>query len=181
MLLGKLRRFSFKTCTILAGAYLLLTLIVSSANNYYAIENPVQDKKAFWDQKSFWHYGWGDSEVHKGIDIFAKYKSLVISPVNGVVIESDYGILGGNYVYILGQDLKVYYFAHLDTALVEKWTFVNNNKLLGTVGNTGNAMLKPPHLHFSIYSIVPILQNCAPGQKLGLKRMFYLDPGRHIK
>ncbi|MFA6277315.1 MAG: hypothetical protein WC622_11230, partial [Pedobacter sp.] len=36
-----------------------------------------------WDSKSYWHSPWGESKVHKGIDIFAPHKTEIISPING--------------------------------------------------------------------------------------------------
>jgi murein DD-endopeptidase MepM/ murein hydrolase activator NlpD len=43
------------------------------------------------------------------------------------------------------------YYAHLDTQLVVPGQFVRAGEPIGTVGNTGNAITTPPHLHFGVY------------------------------
>lgn len=59
---------------------------------------------------------------------------------------------GGNVVWLepLFGDLRLYY-AHLDTQLVRPGDFVLAGEPVGTVGNTGNAITTPPHLHFGVY------------------------------
>jgi len=45
-----------------------------------------------------------------------------------------------------------YYYAHLDTQLIEPGVNVRLGDTLGLVGNTGNARTTAPHLHFGIYA-----------------------------
>jgi hypothetical protein len=60
--------------------------------------------------------------------------------------------VGGNVVWMqpLFGNMRVYY-AHLHEQWVEPGDFVLTGQPLGVVGNTGNAITTPPHLHFGIY------------------------------
>ena len=47
-------------------------------------------------------------------------------------------------------NLRLYY-AHLDTQLVAPGQIVRAGDPIGTIGNTGNAITTPPHLHFGVF------------------------------
>ena len=53
--------------------------------------------------------------------------------------------------------------------------FHKGQLIIGTVGNTGNAMDRPPHLHYSIETIFPYFWRVDEDIS-GWKKMFYLDP-----
>ena len=94
----------------------------------------------------------GGRRRHEGVDIFAPKGTPVIAPANGIVSRVGNNKLGGKVVWM--QDLtrgQVYYFAHLDSQLVQAGKRVQQGDTLGLVGNTGNAKTTPPHLHFGIY------------------------------
>ena len=132
------------------------------------------------DPESFWYFPWGDEGVHKGIDIFAKSNTVIVSPINGFVYSKGYGTISGNYVYILGAKWRKYYFAHLDTALARSNSFISKGSVIGKVGNTGNALGKPAHLHFSIETIFPYPWLYDINTFEGEKKMFYLDPNKYV-
>lgn len=136
--------------------------------------------QASWDSKSYWHAPWGKSKVHKGIDIFAPQKTEVLSPVTGLILSAGYSENGGNYLYILGPKLRTYYFAHLNTQERSSFTFIKKGQRIGLVGNSGNAIGSPYHLHFSLYSIFPIIKNFSNKEPLGWMKMFYLDPVKSL-
>jgi murein DD-endopeptidase MepM/ murein hydrolase activator NlpD len=128
-----------------------------------------------WNPTSFWHGGWGQSGVHKGIDIFAPRGTPAIAATSGIVIyRGDFGI-GGNVVMLLGPQWHVHYYAHLQkistTAL-----WVSRGDILGTVGDSGNAKGKSPHLHYAIISLFPLPWRWDTGAVQGWKKMFYLNP-----
>jgi murein DD-endopeptidase MepM/ murein hydrolase activator NlpD len=133
-----------------------------------------------WDRQSYWHSPWGKSGVHKGIDIFAEQKTEVVSPVSGLIISAGYSENGGNYIYIIGPKLRTYYFAHLNTQEKSSFSFVKKGEHLGVVGNSGNAVGTPYHLHFSIFSLLPIIRNYSKKEPSGWKKMFYLDPEKSL-
>ena len=88
---------------------------------------------------------------HKGIDIFAKSGTPVLSATNGIVIYSGGGFkLGGNIVLIMDPHLRYHYYAHLSEIETHKFAFVKLGTEIGKVGNTGNAIHTPSHLHYSI-------------------------------
>jgi murein DD-endopeptidase MepM/ murein hydrolase activator NlpD len=132
------------------------------------------------DPLTFWYYPWGQSVVHKGIDIFCAKHTEVVSPVQGMVINSGYSNNGGNYITILGTKWRTYYFAHLDTILVRKYAIVKKGSTIGLVGNTGNASSRPFHLHYSIFTSFPYIWLHDRYDKLGWQKMFYLDPNEYM-
>lgn len=83
--------------------------------------------------------------------------------------------MGGNIVVILGPKWRLHYYAHLEEVKTTSLTFVNNNSEIGTVGTSGNAAGKAPHLHYSIFTLIPYVWKI-DSEKLGWKKMFYLNP-----
>jgi len=143
--------------------------------------NPVVGANANdWHRDSFWFEPWGDSGVHKGIDIFKKRGTSVVAASSGVVIYRGYLALGGNVVIILGPKWRMHYYAHLDSINVLNGRFVRAGDKIGTVGTSGNAAGKEPHLHYVIQSLVPYPQRYRAGTQ-GWKRMFYLDPAEELR
>ncbi len=95
-------------------------------------------------------YGFPRAEgrVHLGNDLFAPRGTPVRAPVSGRV-EQAIGPIGGNALQLYGNDGHRYYFAHLD-----RFGLTGNvaaDAVIGYVGNTGNAMTTPPHLHFEVH------------------------------
>ena len=128
-----------------------------------------------YNHKTFWHEGWGSSIVHKGIDVFAKKGTSVHFATNGIVLTTaEYG-KGGKFVLVLGPKWRVHYYAHLDEIKTKRFAFVNQDTEIGTVGNTGNAINTPAHLHYAIGTLVlyPWRIDKAP---LGWLKVFYLNP-----
>jgi peptidoglycan LD-endopeptidase LytH len=134
-----------------------------------------------WNPASFWYYPWGRSGVHKGIDIFAKEGTSVLATTSGLVVYSGNIAMGGNVVLILGGKSRFYYYAHLRDIAAQTGQWLNTGEVLGTVGSTGNAQGKPPHLHFAISSLFPILSQYNPNLPQAWKKMFYLDPNAFLQ
>jgi peptidoglycan LD-endopeptidase LytH len=131
--------------------------------------------RSSYNINSFWYYPWGKSGSHKGVDIFAKTGTNVKASVSGVIIFSGEIERGGKVVLLLGPKWRLHYYAHLNDVHVHTLDFIKGNKQIGTVGNTGNAINKPPHLHYAIVSIVPYFWRADAGRE-GWKKMFYLSP-----
>jgi murein DD-endopeptidase MepM/ murein hydrolase activator NlpD len=137
---------------------------------------PVQAATAKdWNQDSYWFAPWGKSCVHKGIDIFAHKKTPVLSASNGLVIFTGNIERGGNVVAILSPKGRIHYYAHLESVATQPLTLVTQKSLIGTVGNSGNARGKAPHLHYSILRLMPNPAEITL-EKQGWKRMFYMNP-----
>ncbi|WP_273693846.1 M23 family metallopeptidase [Tenacibaculum sp.] len=131
--------------------------------------------KSDYNPKSFWYYPWGKSVTHKGVDIFAKKNTKITSSTYGLVLFSGKISMGGNIVVILGPKWRLHYYAHLEEVKTTSLTFVNNNSVIGTVGTSGNAAGKAPHLHYSIFTLIPYVWKI-DSDKQGWKKMFYLNP-----
>lgn len=130
--------------------------------------------KADWNHNTFWH-PWGKSGVHKGIDIFAKEGTPVVAASSGMVIYAGNISQGGNIVSILGPKWRIHYYAHLKEISVPSLKYITRGEIIGTVGTTGNAVGKPPHLHYSIITQIPYLW-LYKFEPNGFDRMFYLNP-----
>ncbi|WP_016753913.1 M23 family metallopeptidase [Leptospira santarosai] len=124
---------------------------------------------------SFWFYPWGKSITHKGVDIFAKKGKKVFSSVEGIVVFQGSIDMGGNVVLVLGPKWKFHYYAHLNENEISAPLFVRKGTEIGSVGNSGNAVGKPPHLHYSIITLFPYVW-LADKSVEGWKKMFYLNP-----
>lgn len=129
-----------------------------------------------WNKRSFWYEPWGSSGVHKGIDIFAPAGRPVVTPVYGAVIFRGRLGIGGNVVAVLGPKWRIHYFAHLRESNVRVLEFVARGDVVGTVGTSGNAAGKAPHLHYAILQVIPRVWK-ATRETQGWKRMFFVDPG----
>ncbi len=133
-----------------------------------------------WNRHSFWYSPWGKSGVHKGIDIFAPKGTPVLSNGAGLVLFKGKIALGGNVVAVLGAKWRIHYYAHLKQANVPWLDWVSSGEQIGQVGDTGNAVGKPTHLHYSIITLVPYPWRISM-QPQGWKQMFYLNPMDYIQ
>lgn len=94
----------------------------------------------------------GGARQHEGVDIFAPRGTPVLAVTGGVVRGVGVRDLGGRTVSIVDEERGlVYYYAHLEEQLTARGTVVEAGDVIGTVGNSGNAVTTPPHLHFGIY------------------------------
>lgn len=95
----------------------------------------------------------GGRRRHEGVDIFAARSTPVLSASAGVVRRVSTRELGGKTVFVRDEERGLnFYYAHLDEQYAERGQRVSPGDLLGAVGNTGNAITTPPHLHFGIYA-----------------------------
>jgi Peptidase family M23 len=114
-----------------------------------ALVHPVAGKKSkvggfFGDYRN-------GGRSHKGIDIYAKKGTPVVAICDGVITSTANEKLGGKTIRLRasGRSFTAYY-AHLDKLHVTPGQYVTKGQTIGTVGNTGNAKRKAPHLHFGI-------------------------------
>jgi murein DD-endopeptidase MepM/ murein hydrolase activator NlpD len=139
-------------------------------------QNPVANAgKSSYNAKSFWYYPWGRSDTHKGVDIFAKAGTPVRSSTGGLVLFTGEIEMGGKVVLMLGPKWRVHYYAHLQNIDTKTFSWATQGVQIGTVGTTGNAKGKSPHLHYSIVTLFPYPWRIDAGEQ-GWKKMFYLNP-----
>ncbi|GAA3581590.1 M23 family metallopeptidase [Marinobacter xestospongiae] len=131
-----------------------------------------------WNANTFWFEPWGSSGVHKGIDIFATRGTPVIAATDLVLLYRGELPKGGKVVLGLGPKWRLHYFAHLDS-VNQNGLFAVRGESLGTVGNSGNALGKQAHLHYSIVSLLP-RPWLVDGSTQGYKKAFYLNPIEYL-
>lgn len=100
-----------------------------------------------------WGASRSEGRKHEGIDIFAKRGTPVLSATSGIVLDVGHNQLGGRVIWVLGPASSRHYYAHLEAYApdIQTGDWVEVGKVLGFVGNTGNAKNTPPHLHYGIY------------------------------
>lgn len=159
---------------------ILLVLLIAGFLIPEKFSMPVKGAgKTSYNQQSFWAYPWGTSVTHKGVDIFAKQGTDVLSSTGGLVLYTGTIEKGGNIVLVLGPKWRLHYYAHLKEIKTSTLSFINSKKTIGTVGTTGNAVGKAPHLHYAIGSIIPIPWRNDDAIQ-GWKKMFYLNPVEYL-
>lgn len=101
-----------------------------------------------------WGAARSEGRSHEGTDIFAEEGTPVYSATDGYVQRIGSNPVGGNIVTVIGGGGTRYYYAHLSgfSDDLEEGQYVTPETLLGYVGNTGNAVTTPPHLHFGVYA-----------------------------
>lgn len=88
------------------------------------------------------------SPEHRGIDIAAPRFSPVIAAASGVIQQTGWDSIFGNYVTINHDINYSTFYGHLQTIAVSKNTNVACGEVIGTVGSTGRST--SPHLHYEI-------------------------------
>lgn len=90
---------------------------------------------------------------HQGTDVFAEAGTPLVAVERGMVGRVGEVGLGGLRVWLIGESGTNYYYAHLSAFAggLEEGQFVEAGTVLGLVGNTGNAVGTPPHVHFQVH------------------------------
>jgi murein DD-endopeptidase MepM/ murein hydrolase activator NlpD len=90
---------------------------------------------------------------HEGNDIFAPMGTPVLASESGIIANMGVGTLGGTKLWVYGESGTQYYYAHLIAYAdgIVEGVHVRAGDVIGYVGNTGNAITTPPHLHFEIH------------------------------
>ena len=97
--------------------------------------------------------GTPDEHWHEGIDIFAPAGTPLLAAERGVVTRVGSGRLGGLTVWLRGESGTDWYYAHLRSHAPDlvPGLVVGAGHVIGFVGNTGNAISTPPHLHLEMH------------------------------
>ena len=96
-----------------------------------------------------------DTGWHHGIDIFAPMGTPVLAVAEGTVFSVGWNDLGGNRLWLRDKDGNEFYYAHLSaySPLALNRLHVEAGAVLGFVGNSGDAITTPPHLHFEAHPV----------------------------
>jgi murein DD-endopeptidase MepM/ murein hydrolase activator NlpD len=106
---------------------------------------------------AYWTDDWhacrdGCSRLHEGLDIFAQTGTPLVAASDGFVSQKLEGELSGISIEITDDQGVQYFYAHLSAWAepIEVGDRVEMGQVVGYVGNTGNAIYTPPHLHFEV-------------------------------
>ena len=99
----------------------------------------------------------GGARTHEGQDIMAMLGTPIVTPTEAVVTSVGSGDSAGNYVYTANPGGESFRYMHLDDiADIKAGDVLKAGDYIGTVGDTGNAMGGPAHLHFEIKKGEPL-------------------------
>ena len=103
-----------------------------------------------WDFIDSWGFPRSGGRSHKGADIFSPKGTPVVALEDGVAVTSS-NSLGGEVIYFFGRSGNRYYYAHLSAFVPNiNGAQAKAGQVIGYVGNSGNAISTPPHLHFEV-------------------------------
>ena len=90
---------------------------------------------------------------HHGNDLFAPTGTPLLAVADGTLSKVGVNTLGGNRLWLTDDAGNEFYYAHMSAyapAAVEG-ARVAAGQVIGFVGNTGQAITTPPHLHFEVH------------------------------
>jgi hypothetical protein len=92
---------------------------------------------------------------HHGDDLFAGLGSPVLAVADGTVFSVGWNRVGGWRLWLRDEQGNEFYYAHLSgyTRLAQNGDHVTAGQPLAFVGNTGDAITTPHHLHFEIHPV----------------------------
>lgn len=100
-------------------------------------------------------YGFPRSSTgwHHGVDIFATAGTPVLAVADGTLDKVGVNRLGGNRLWLIDGAGNEFYYAHLSAYAPATVTGarVSAGQVIGFVGNSGEALTTPPHLHFEVH------------------------------
>lgn len=119
-------------------------------------------------------FGTSYAHLHQGTDVFATWGTPLVAVERGVLIKVGTDVLGGTKLWLVGASGTRYYYAHLSAFApgVEEGLVVSAGDVVGYVGNSGNAISTPAHVHFEVHpnggaavNPYPLLRIVADAQK----------------
>lgn len=172
-----LKQFGVAPVVILVLALIVLIGVIIPERRVIPVAGASESD---WNENTFWFEPWGRSGVHKGIDIFGKHGTDILSTTSGLVLYTGELKMGGKVVVILGPKWRLHYFAHLATINTSIGSLTSVGEKIATLGDTGNARGKPPHLHYSIVRVFPAFWAIDKSTQ-GYKKAFFIDPNLYLR
>jgi hypothetical protein len=113
---------------------------------------PVYGPASFSDD---FRAGRADTGWHHGNDVFAPMGAPVLAVAEGTLFLVGWNTIGGNRLWLRDMQGNEFYYAHLSaySPLAAEGRHVEAGDVIGFVGDTGDAVGTPPHLHFEIHPV----------------------------
>ena len=89
-----------------------------------------------------------EKDFHTGIDIANEKGTFIKSAFNGVVFETGYTDIAGNYIKIQSENEIQTFYGHTQFIFVKEGERVLKGQIIATEGETG--LVTGPHLHFEV-------------------------------
>jgi hypothetical protein len=111
---------------------------------------PVAGQASFGDDYGAPRAGTG---WHHGNDVFAPTGTPLVAVADGTLSRVGVNTLGGNRLWLTDEAGNTFYYAHLSAyaPVAVEGAHVTAGQVIGFVGNTGQAITTPPHLHFEVH------------------------------
>lgn len=87
-------------------------------------------------------------DFHTGMDIAAAKGTFIKSSFSGIVTETGYTDVAGNYIKIKTDDKLQTFYGHTQFVFVKEGDNILQGQVIATVGDTG--LVTGPHLHFEV-------------------------------
>jgi murein DD-endopeptidase MepM/ murein hydrolase activator NlpD len=108
---------------------------------------PIAALNSFIDS---WGYPRSGGRTHQGTDMMAAMGAPVVAITDGRITYEGTGVTAGKWLILSGDDGHSYYYMHNQSNLVASGR-VKAGQKIATVGDTGNAIGGPPHVHFEYH------------------------------
>lgn len=127
-----------------------MTPRLGEAGYVFPVYGPVAWGDTFGAARSDTSGGW-----HHGDDLFAPLGTPVLAVANGLVFSVGLERLGGKRLWLRDDRGNEFYYAHLSaySPLAVNGALVRAGDVLGFVGDTGDALGTPYHLHFEVHPV----------------------------
>jgi Peptidase family M23 len=113
---------------------------------------PVYGQASFSDD---FRAGRATTGWHHGNDIFAPFGAPILAVTDGELFLVGWNTIGGNRLWLRDGQGNEFYYAHLSafSPLARDGARVRAGDVIGFVGNSGDALGTPPHLHFEVHPL----------------------------
>lgn len=108
---------------------------------------PIAAANSFIDS---WGYPRPGGRTHEGTDMMAAMGAPVVAITTGRITFAGVGTTAGNWLILSGDDGNEYWYMHNRQNLMTSGR-VRVGEQIATVGDTGNAVGGPPHVHFEYH------------------------------
>ncbi len=90
---------------------------------------------------------------HQGNDIFGASGTPLVAVADGMLSKVGVNPIGGNRLWLTDDRGTAYYYAHLSAYPpgIADGVRVRGGQVIGFMGNTGDAIGTPPHVHFEVH------------------------------